>query len=58
MIVDQKGSSLLYLPLDKLMATTNAAPVAPASDVAVGATRKSETGSASDNLRNRDRDSR
>ena len=57
-IVDQKGSSLLYLPLDKLMATTNAAPVAPASDVATGAARKSETGSASDNLRNRDRDSR
>jgi membrane protease subunit HflK len=25
-IVDQKGGSLLYLPLDKLMATTNAAP--------------------------------
>jgi membrane protease subunit HflK len=35
-IVDQKGSSLLYLPLDKLMVTTNASPAA-ASGTSTGA---------------------
>jgi modulator of FtsH protease HflK len=36
-IVDQKGGSLLYLPLDKLMATTNAAPAARSGAAAASA---------------------
>ena len=60
-IVDQKGGSLLYLPLDKLMATTNA-PSGNTSTNAVSspAVKESESGaeSASDMLRNRERGNR
>jgi modulator of FtsH protease HflK len=57
-IVDQKGGSLLYLPLDKLMATSNAAPVAATSDAAAISAQKETDNSTRDNLRNRDRDNR
>jgi membrane protease subunit HflK len=59
-IVDQKGGSLLYLPLDKLMATTNAA-TSTGSAAASGVSKDVETDTeqqASDMLRNRDRESR
>ncbi len=60
-IVDQKGGSLLYLPLDKLMATTNASiSASTGSAVASGASKDTQVESeqASDMLRNRDRESR
>jgi modulator of FtsH protease HflK len=41
-IVDQKGGSLLYLPLDKLMATTNAAPAANTGAVPGASSNKPE----------------
>jgi modulator of FtsH protease HflK len=59
-IVDQKGGSLLYLPLDKLMATTNAVS-STGSAAASGASKDVEAEAeqqASDMLRNRDRESR
>ena len=57
-IVDQKGGSLLYLPLDKLMSSSNAAPVAASSDAAIISNNKETDNSAHENLRNRDRESR
>jgi modulator of FtsH protease HflK len=44
-IVDQKGGSLLYLPLDKLMATTNASPAASAGVASSASSNKSEMNS-------------
>ena len=60
-LVDQKGNSLLYLPLDKLMATTNSAASNGASTGAVASGTKELESSAeqpSDSLRSRDRDNR
>ncbi len=60
-IVDQKGGSLLYLPLDKLMATTNAASTTANTSAAGTASAKEpepDAESARDMLRNRDRESR
>jgi membrane protease subunit HflK len=66
-MVDSKGNSnLLYLPLDKLMQQTAAAPVAPAAPAAAaeaGTAAPSASGSAADirsrdNQRSRDRDGR
>jgi modulator of FtsH protease HflK len=60
-IVDQKGGSLLYLPLDKLMATTNAVSGSASTGVASSPAAKateSQSESAQDMLRNRDREGR
>jgi membrane protease subunit HflK len=74
-IVDSKqGSSLLYLPLDKLLQTQSSAPAgtaaAPSTDSLVNSTASSSAGNAApppvyssdmrtrDNERSRDRDSR
>jgi modulator of FtsH protease HflK len=60
-LVDQKGGSLLYLPLDKLMATTNAAPAntaATAASSASGNNKDADTSSSREVLRNRERDNR
>ena len=59
-IVDQKGGSLLYLPLDKLMATTNAISPANTSSTAAGANKGAEveTEQARDMMRSRDRENR
>ena len=62
-IVDQKGGSLLYLPLDKLMATTNAAAATTStSNAATSNTSSKElepnAETARDMLRSRDRESR
>jgi modulator of FtsH protease HflK len=38
-IVDQKGGSLLYLPLDKLMATANAAPTSAGAAASVSSNK-------------------
>ncbi len=60
-LVDQKGSSLLYLPLDKLMATTNSAASSGASTGAIASGTKELESSAEqsgDSLRSRDRDNR
>jgi modulator of FtsH protease HflK len=60
-IVDQKGGSLLYLPLDKLMATTNATSgntSAGAASSPVAKEPESSAESASDLLRNRERENR
>ena len=60
-IVDQKGGSLLYLPLDKLMATTNAAPASSSAAAAASAATKDadvEPEQARDVMRSRDRESR
>ncbi len=58
LIVDQKGGSLLYLPLDKLMATTNTIPTVAASEATATSNNVEADNNARDNLRNRDRDSR
>ncbi|MGB7815698.1 MAG: FtsH protease activity modulator HflK [Methylotenera sp.] len=57
-IVDQKGGSLLYLPLDKLMAATNAAPATAAS--ASGKSKEAEmnTEQSREVSRSRERDNR
>lgn len=60
-IVDQKGGSLLYLPLDKLMATTNAAPTSSGAAAAASAATKDadvEPEQARDVMRSRDRENR
>ena len=66
-IVDQKGGSLLYLPLDKLMSSGAASPAGAASAAGMSATsnaRESETArqidteSSRELLRSRERDSR
>lgn len=59
-IVDQKGSSLLYLPLDKLMATTNAATSAGKSniDAANPQSERAQAESIRELQRSRDRDAR
>ena len=59
-IVDQKGGSLLYLPLDKLMATTNPtnAGVANASTTNANKEPEVEADKGYDALRNRDRENR
>jgi modulator of FtsH protease HflK len=58
-IVDQKGSSLLYLPLDKLMATTGAAPNAASAAAMAGANKELESNAEqSGDLRSRDRENR
>jgi modulator of FtsH protease HflK len=57
-IVDQKGGSLLYLPLDKLMATTNVPAASSANTASPISTKEAETSSSRDSLRNRDRDNR
>ena len=59
-IVDQKGGSLLYLPLDKLMATTNAtnAGVAGANTTNANKEPEVEADKNYDALRNRDRENR
>ncbi len=62
-IVDQKGGSLLYLPLDKLMATTNASPAATSTVAPAGASggnKETElnTEQSREMLRNRERDNR
>ncbi len=46
-IVDQKGGSMLYLPLDKLMATTNAAPVSANTSAASSASNNAKTSESS-----------
>ena len=59
-IVDQKGGSLLYLPLDKLMATTNAAAANTSNAAASAASKEPETDTEQghDMLRNRERENR
>ena len=60
-LVDQKGGSLLYLPLDKLMATTNATTAntsAAAASSTSGNNKDAETSSSREVLRNRERDNR
>jgi modulator of FtsH protease HflK len=60
-IVDQKGGSLLYLPLDKLMATTNSVTSGTSTGAAsspVSIAPEQQTESASDILRNRERENR
>jgi modulator of FtsH protease HflK len=60
-LVDQKGNSLLYLPLDKLMATTNSATSNGTSTGAIASGTKeleSSVEQPSDSLRSRDRDNR
>jgi len=60
-IVDQKGGSLLYLPLDKLMATTNITTSntsAAAASSASGNNKDADTSSSREVLRNRERDNR
>lgn len=60
-IVDQKGGSLLYLPLDKLMATTSAAPVAAAGTSGTGSNRAESEMAAEPSRevsRSRERDNR
>ena len=62
-IVDQKGGSLLYLPLDKLMATTNAATATTSTSRAAASSASSkepepDAETARDMLRSRDRESR
>ena len=61
-IVDQKGGSLLYLPLDKLMATTNAAATSNTSSAAASNASSKEpepdAETARDMLRSRDRENR
>ncbi len=61
-IVDQKGGSLLYLPLDKLMATTNATATSNTSSGAASnaSSKESEPDAetARDMLRSRDRENR
>ncbi len=60
-IVDQKGGSLLYLPLDKLMATTNAASAAAAGIPGAGSHRadtEAVTEQSREVLRSRERDNR
>ncbi len=55
-IVDQKGTSLLYLPLDKLMATTNASGSSPVS--AAAATTNAEATTERSRGLERERESR
>ncbi len=58
-IVDQKGGSLLYLPLDKLMATTNATPTnTPAAAAASSKEVDVNTDQSRDVTRSRERDNR
>jgi membrane protease subunit HflK len=60
-VVDQKGgNSLLYLPLDKLIATTSAnAPVNPAPAATLNpAQTEQEAQRSRDAFRSRDRESR
>ena len=58
-IVDQKGGSLLYLPLDKLMATTNATTAsAPAAATASNKEADVNTDQSRDVMRSRERDNR
>jgi len=58
-IVDQKGGSLLYLPLDKLMATTNATTAsAPAAAAASNKEADVNTDQSRDVMRSRERDNR
>ena len=61
-IVDQKGGSLLYLPLDKLMATTNATATSNTSSGAASNASSKEpepdAETARDMLRSRDRENR
>jgi len=60
-IVDQKGGSLLYLPLDKLMATTTASPLGTGVAGAAGSSSNAEVNTTEQSrevLRSRERDSR
>ena len=58
-IVDQKGGSLLYLPLDKLMATTNATTAsAPAAATVSNKEADVNTDQSRDVMRSRERDNR
>jgi len=60
-IVDQKGGSLLYLPLDKLMATTTASPPGTGVAGAAGSSSNAEVNTTEQSrevLRSRERDSR
>jgi len=60
-LVDQKGgNSLLYLPLDKLMATAGAPTTAPSVEVKASpeATAESSTNRSREAFRSRDRDER
>ena len=59
-IVDQKGSSLLYLPLDKLMATTGAAPRSANTSQSSASvnSNNNEPASEQDMLRSREREGR
>jgi modulator of FtsH protease HflK len=56
-IVDQKGGSLLYLPLDKLMATTNASTAAASGSSTSASSNKAEmnTEQSRELLRDRNR---
>jgi membrane protease subunit HflK len=55
-IVDQKGGSLLYLPLDKLMATTNASTAAASGTAASSSSNKVEMNTEQSRELQRDRD--
>jgi modulator of FtsH protease HflK len=58
-IIDQKGGSLLYLPLDKLMATTNATSgSAPAAAAVSNKEADVNTDQSRDVMRSRERDNR
>jgi membrane protease subunit HflK len=59
-LIDQKGGSgnLLYLPLDKLMQMTTAAPPEPPKVPEAPAVQESTTSRSRDAFRSRDRESR